>query len=97
MCVCGGGGLCVSLCAIVLCSYGCRRAWLRCCFTRQDTFGKSDPFVRFSRVNEDGGAIPVFKTEVVMNNLNPTVRRWGGGALPGLCGVLSARCCGGWG
>jgi hypothetical protein len=38
----------------------------------QDTFGKSDPFLRVSRVNEDGGAIPVFKTEVVMNNLSPT-------------------------
>ena len=40
----------------------------------QDTFGKSDPFLRFSRVNETGGFVPVFKTEVVMNNLNPTFK-----------------------
>jgi hypothetical protein len=40
----------------------------------QDTFGKSDPFLRFSRVNEDGGSLPVFKTEVVKDNLNPTWR-----------------------
>lgn len=40
----------------------------------KDTFGRSDPFLRLSRVNEDGGAIPVFKTEVVMNSLNPSWR-----------------------
>ncbi len=39
---------------------------------RKDSLGKSDPFLRFSRVNEDGSAIPVFKTEVVKDNLNPT-------------------------
>lgn len=38
-------------------------------FVLQDTFGKSDPFIRISR-----GMVPVFKTEVVMNNLNPTFR-----------------------
>ena len=38
----------------------------------QDTFGKSDPFVRISRMSEDGSTLAVYKTEVVMNNLNPT-------------------------
>jgi hypothetical protein len=42
------------------------------CVCEQDTFGKSDPFIRFSRVREDGGSIAVFKTEVVRDNLNPT-------------------------
>ncbi len=39
----------------------------------QDTFGKSDPFYRLSRLNEDGTAIPMFKSEVIMKTLNPTV------------------------
>mmetsp|Transcript_31666 Transcript_31666/g.100958 ORF Transcript_31666/g.100958 Transcript_31666/m.100958 type:complete len:636 (-) Transcript_31666:63-1970(-) len=36
-----------------------------------DTFGKSDPFLRVDRLREDGSRQPVFKTEVVMNNLSP--------------------------
>jgi copine 5/8/9 len=40
----------------------------------QDSFGKSDPFLRVSRLNEDGSTIPVFKTEVVKDNLNPVWR-----------------------
>ncbi len=40
----------------------------------QDSFGKSDPFIRFSRVSEDSSTIPVYKTEVVRDNLNPTWR-----------------------
>ncbi|OVA12550.1 C2 calcium-dependent membrane targeting [Macleaya cordata] len=37
----------------------------------KDLFSKSDPFLRISRIVE-GGTIPVYKTEVVKNNLNPT-------------------------
>lgn len=37
----------------------------------QEVVRKSDPFVRISRVCPDGSRIPVFKTEVVKNNLNP--------------------------
>jgi hypothetical protein len=39
----------------------------------QDVFGTSDPFLRISRVNEDGTFVPVYRTEVIMRNLNP---RW---------------------
>jgi hypothetical protein len=35
-------------------------------------FGKSDPFLQISRVNEDGSYTLVHKTEVVMDNLSPT-------------------------
>ncbi|KAJ7978038.1 Protein BONZAI [Quillaja saponaria] len=38
-----------------------------------DLFSKSDPFLRISRIVESGGSIPICKTEVVNNNLNP---RW---------------------
>eukprot|EP00762_Andalucia_godoyi_P005362 ANDGO_06744.mRNA.1 hypothetical protein len=34
-------------------------------------FGKSDPFLVFNRIREDGATVPVFKTEVVKNTLNP--------------------------
>ena len=40
----------------------------------QDTFGKSDPFLRLSRVSDDGVPIAMFKTEVIMKTLNPTWR-----------------------
>jgi Ca2+-dependent lipid-binding protein len=40
----------------------------------QDIFGSSDPFLRFSRVNEDSSSVPVYKTAVVMRNLNPSWR-----------------------
>ena len=38
-----------------------------------DVFSKSDPFVRFSTIREDGTLDPVYKTEVIKDNLNP---RW---------------------
>lgn len=37
----------------------------------QDTFGTSDPFLRISRLMEDGNTLPVFKTEALMRTLNP--------------------------
>ncbi|KAL4637279.1 hypothetical protein ACB092_03G066600 [Castanea dentata] len=37
----------------------------------KDIFSKSDPFLRISRIIETGGSVPIFKTEVVNNNLNP--------------------------
>ncbi|XP_076919316.1 protein BONZAI 3-like [Bidens hawaiensis] len=37
----------------------------------KDHFSKSDPFLRISRVVEAGNPIPVCKTEVVNNNLDP--------------------------
>ncbi|XP_050380117.1 protein BONZAI 3 isoform X2 [Argentina anserina] len=36
-----------------------------------DLFSKSDPFLRVSRIVESGGSVPICKTEVVDNNLNP--------------------------
>lgn len=38
----------------------------------KDLLSKSDPFLRISRAAESGGSIPICKTEVVNNNLNPT-------------------------
>ncbi|KAL5712841.1 Protein BONZAI 3 [Ranunculus cassubicifolius] len=38
----------------------------------KDLFSKSDPFLRISRIVESGNPIPICKTEVVNNNLNPT-------------------------
>uniref|UniRef100_A0ACD5TAC3 Uncharacterized protein n=1 Tax=Avena sativa TaxID=4498 RepID=A0ACD5TAC3_AVESA len=40
----------------------------------KDTFSLSDPFLRVSRLSEGAAAIPICKTEVVMNNLNPVWR-----------------------
>ncbi|KAL6324408.1 hypothetical protein AAG906_013012 [Vitis piasezkii] len=40
----------------------------------KDLFSKSDPFLRISRIVENGGSIPICKTEVVDNNLNPIWR-----------------------
>lgn len=37
----------------------------------KDHFSKSDPFLRISRIVETGGSVPICKTEVVNNNLNP--------------------------
>ena len=34
-------------------------------------FGKSDPFLRMSRTREIGAPLPMFRSEVIMNNLNP--------------------------
>ncbi|KAL3622811.1 Protein BONZAI 3 [Castilleja foliolosa] len=40
----------------------------------KDLFSKSDPFLRISRSIESGGSVPICKTEVMNNNLNPTWR-----------------------
>uniref|UniRef100_A0A5B7AWH5 Protein BONZAI 3 n=1 Tax=Davidia involucrata TaxID=16924 RepID=A0A5B7AWH5_DAVIN len=40
----------------------------------KDVFSKSDPFLRISRIVESGGPVPICKTEVVNNNLNPIWR-----------------------
>ncbi|KAJ3676196.1 hypothetical protein LUZ60_003608 [Juncus effusus] len=37
----------------------------------KDTFSKSDPFLRISRTVESGALIPICKTEVINDNLNP--------------------------
>lgn len=48
---------------------------LRCShLDNKDVFSKSDPFLRISRVVETGGSIPICKTEVVKDNLNPVWR-----------------------
>uniref|UniRef100_A0A251SAR5 Putative C2 domain, von Willebrand factor, type A, Copine, Protein BONZAI n=1 Tax=Helianthus annuus TaxID=4232 RepID=A0A251SAR5_HELAN len=45
---------------------------LRCSnLDNKDCFSKSDPFLRISRVVEAGSPIPICKTEVVNNNLDP--------------------------
>ncbi|XP_062143748.1 protein BONZAI 3-like isoform X1 [Alnus glutinosa] len=38
----------------------------------KDLFSKSDPFLKISRIVESGDPVPICKTEVVNNNLNPT-------------------------
>ncbi|KAH7846485.1 hypothetical protein Vadar_014529 [Vaccinium darrowii] len=37
----------------------------------KDLFSLSDPFLRISRIVENGSSVPVCKTEVLNNNLNP--------------------------
>ncbi|OIV95133.1 hypothetical protein TanjilG_21523 [Lupinus angustifolius] len=37
----------------------------------KDIFSKTDPFIRISRIVESGGSVPICKTEVIDNNLNP--------------------------
>lgn len=37
-------------------------------------YSLQDPFLRISRVVESGGLVPICKTEVVNNNLNPIWR-----------------------
>ncbi|XP_061178881.1 copine-8-like [Saccostrea echinata] len=39
---------------------------------KKDFFGKSDPYLQLSRVNEDGSYTVVHRTEVIMKTLNPT-------------------------
>lgn len=39
-----------------------------------ETFSRSDPFLRISKMRENGEWVPVLKTEVVPNNLNPAWR-----------------------
>ncbi|XP_067929315.1 copine-8-like isoform X2 [Watersipora subatra] len=41
---------------------------------KKDTFGKSDPFLVFSKVNEDQSYTAVHKTEVIKNTLDPVWR-----------------------
>lgn len=40
----------------------------------KDMFSKSDPFLKVSRLTESSVAVPICKTEVVINNLNPVWR-----------------------
>ncbi|CAL9214222.1 unnamed protein product [Arabidopsis halleri] len=40
----------------------------------KDLFSKSDPFLRISRIVETSAAVPICRTEVVDNNLNPMWR-----------------------
>ncbi|XP_027931702.1 protein BONZAI 3-like [Vigna unguiculata] len=48
---------------------------LRCSrLDNKDVFSKSDPFLRISRMVEIGGYIPICKTEVINDNLNPKWR-----------------------
>ncbi|KAH1071582.1 hypothetical protein AAZX31_03G221700 [Glycine max] len=45
---------------------------LRCThLDNKDFFSKSDPFLRISRMVETGGYVPICKTEVIDDNLNP--------------------------
>uniref|UniRef100_A0A3Q3KMD3 Copine-3 n=1 Tax=Mastacembelus armatus TaxID=205130 RepID=A0A3Q3KMD3_9TELE len=43
---------------------------------KKDTFGKSDPFLEFSKQGDDGRWQLVHRTEVVKNNLNPSWRKF---------------------
>uniref|UniRef100_A0AAR2LQ49 Copine-4 n=1 Tax=Pygocentrus nattereri TaxID=42514 RepID=A0AAR2LQ49_PYGNA len=45
--------------------------FLVCLCSLQDFFSKSDPFLEIYRVNDDGTQQLVYRTETVMNNLNP--------------------------
>ncbi|KAK8468724.1 hypothetical protein PHAVU_006G096100 [Phaseolus vulgaris] len=48
---------------------------LRCSrLDNKDVFSKSDPFLRISRMVENGDYIPICKTEVINDNLNPKWR-----------------------
>ncbi|TYH91531.1 hypothetical protein ES332_A13G122500v1 [Gossypium tomentosum] len=48
---------------------------LRCSqLDNKDMFSKSDPFLRISRLTESGKYVPICKTEVINNNLNPVWR-----------------------
>ncbi|XVF42550.1 hypothetical protein PTKIN_Ptkin01aG0372600 [Pterospermum kingtungense] len=48
---------------------------LRCShLDNKDLFSKSDPFVRISRPSENGTYVPICKTEVINNDLNPVWR-----------------------
>eukprot|EP01135_Chromosphaera_perkinsii_P010266 Nk52_evm8s2085 gene=Nk52_evmTU8s2085 len=44
--------------------------------TKKDFFGKSDPFLRISRMRSDGSFQAVHKTEVIMSNLNPVWKQF---------------------
>ncbi|KAB1994745.1 hypothetical protein ES319_D13G118500v1 [Gossypium barbadense] len=48
---------------------------LRCSqLGNKDMFSKSDPFLRISRLTESGKYVPICKTDVINNNLNPVWR-----------------------
>ncbi|XVE90162.1 hypothetical protein DITRI_Ditri20bG0055900 [Diplodiscus trichospermus] len=48
---------------------------LRCShLDNKDLFSKSDPFLRISRLTENGNSVAICKTEVINNNLNPVWR-----------------------
>ncbi|GMI84599.1 BONZAI 3 [Hibiscus trionum] len=48
---------------------------LRCTqLDNKDMFSKSDPFLRISRQTESGNYVPICKTEVINNDLNPVWR-----------------------
>ncbi|KAK8546473.1 hypothetical protein V6N13_067692 [Hibiscus sabdariffa] len=48
---------------------------LRCSrLDNKDMFSKSDPFLRISRQTESGNYVPICKTEVINDNLNPVWR-----------------------
>ncbi|XWS64848.1 hypothetical protein CRYUN_Cryun05aG0039500 [Craigia yunnanensis] len=40
----------------------------------KEMFSKSDPFLRISKLTENGNSVPICKTEVINNNLNPVWR-----------------------
>eukprot|EP01041_Mallomonas_annulata_P002623 gene2623-5136_t len=46
-----------------------------------DFFTKSDPFLQIYKIREDGSYVPTFKTEVKLNNLNPSFKEICGSAL----------------
>ncbi|XP_041096078.1 copine-3-like, partial [Polyodon spathula] len=43
---------------------------------KKDLFGKSDPFLEFSKQGEDGNWQLVHRTEVIKNNLNPSWKKF---------------------
>ncbi|XWS58510.1 hypothetical protein CRYUN_Cryun08bG0040300 [Craigia yunnanensis] len=48
---------------------------LRCSqLDNKDMFSKSDPFLRISRLTENGNSVPICKTGVINNSLNPVWR-----------------------
>ncbi|XP_065195164.1 copine-1-like [Sycon ciliatum] len=46
--------------------------WAATKLDKKDFFGKSDPFLEFSRANPDGTFTPVHRTEIIKNSLNPS-------------------------
>jgi len=39
---------------------------------KMDTFGKSDPFIVISRIEENGGTLKIYETSVIKNTLSPS-------------------------
>eukprot|EP00833_Pecoramyces_ruminatium_P008918 jgi/Orpsp1_1/1182950/evm.model.c7180000083251.1 len=46
---------------------------------KKDTFGKSDPFIIISRINENGSPVKVYETPIIKNTLNP---KWDSFVIP---------------